>query len=249
MAIYRLAKMWVRETPCQAKAMAVDAYGNVYVTGESSGSYSTSIGYATIKYDTNGNELWAARYDGPARSLDFGRAMALDAYGNVYVTGTSGSYDTGTDYATIKYGTNGIERWVAGYNGSANSFDFAIAMAVDADGNVFVTGESAGYGTDTDYATIKYSQELDPVTAINQTIDAVIIMNLGRGIEGGLVSKLDAALQAIEDINENNNVAACNALEAFINAVEAQSGNKISTQDALDLINIANEILSTLECI
>ena len=43
---------------------AVDADGNVYVTGNSFGTYETRLDYATIKYDANGNQQWVARYNG-----------------------------------------------------------------------------------------------------------------------------------------------------------------------------------------
>jgi hypothetical protein len=71
-------------------------------------------------------------------------------------------------------------------------------------------------------------------------------MNLQAGIENGLDAKLDTALQALEDINENNDVAAINTLEAFINAVEAQRGNKISDTNADDLIAAAQAIINQL---
>ncbi len=42
--------------------------------------------YATIKYDTDGNELWVARYNGPLNASDLAYSIALDSEGNVYPT-------------------------------------------------------------------------------------------------------------------------------------------------------------------
>jgi len=86
----------------------------------------------------------------------------------------------------------------------------------------------------------------DPAELIAKLIDHVLSLNLQHGIENSLDSKLDAALQAIEDVNDNNNVAAANALQAFINAVQAQSGNHIPELDALDLEIEALEIIDLL---
>ncbi len=138
-----------------ATALAVDAAGNVYVTGLSTGS-GTFGEYATVKYDASGTELWVARYNGPLSYSDDGATgIALDASGNVYVTGNSWG-PTFTDYATIKYDASGVEQWIARYDGPIGYLDFATALAVDADENVFVTGYSEGNTTNKDYATIKY---------------------------------------------------------------------------------------------
>ena len=71
-------------------------------------------------------------------------------------------------------------------------------------------------------------------------------MNLQQGIETGLVAKLEAALQVLEDVNENNDVGAINSLEAFINLVEAQKGKQISGTDADALIAAAQQIINML---
>ncbi len=118
-------------------------------------------------------EEWVARYDGPVSGQDLAHAIAVDAQGNVYVTGHSWGSGTPSDYATVKYDTNGNEEWVARYDGPENASDEATALAVDGDGNVYVTGTSWGGrpprfpsdppGTSDDYATVKYNQNTPPV--------------------------------------------------------------------------------------
>ncbi|PYJ00008.1 MAG: hypothetical protein DMF00_09270 [Verrucomicrobia bacterium] len=117
----------------------------------------TDYDYATIKYNSTGQQQWVARYNGPGNSGDFASAIVVDSSGNVYVTGVSTGSGTGWDYATIKYNTSGTQQWVARYNGPGNLDDVAQAMAVDLSGNAYVTGKSQSSNGDTDYATIKYS--------------------------------------------------------------------------------------------
>jgi hypothetical protein len=143
----------------EAIAIAADPMtGNVYVTGWSIGG-DTSSDYATVAYDSNLNELWVARYDGPVNDYDLAQAIALDSVtGNVYVTGYSvGSTSTSYDYATVAYDSSGTELWVRRYNGPANGYDSARAIAADSvTGNVYVTGRSYGVATNSDYATVAY---------------------------------------------------------------------------------------------
>jgi hypothetical protein len=141
----------------RAFAIAVDIKGNVYVTGESYGGSNTLGDYATVKYNSLGVEQWVKRYDGPGNGPDIARAIAVDNEGNVYVTGFSGGDGTGNDYATIKYNSSGVEQWVQRYNGSTNSRDEGTAIALDNEGNVYVTGLSMGIGSSLDYITVKYN--------------------------------------------------------------------------------------------
>jgi len=144
-----------------ANALALDAQGNVYVTGSSEGVESQSD-YATIKYSPSGVVIWVKRYNGPASSVDNARTLALDVAGNVYVTGFSMGIDSDWDYATIKYSPAGVRLWARRYNEPGNGGDQATGLALDAQGNVYVTGSSRGEGSDFDYATIKYSPFGEP---------------------------------------------------------------------------------------
>jgi len=84
----------------QAKAIAVDKNGNVFVTGSSWNG--TNYDFATIKYNGSGTQQWVDRYNGPANGTDAGYAITVDTSGSAYATGERTSA-TGTDYATIKY--------------------------------------------------------------------------------------------------------------------------------------------------
>ncbi len=139
----------------EPSALALDSAGNVYVTGLSSG-LGTGDDFATVKYDPEGNELWVARYDGPGPGREIATALAIDSAGNVYVTGLSGGLETGDDYATIKYDSDGNELWVVRYDGPESGFETPMALAVDPSGNVYVTGYSSGSGAGWDFITVKY---------------------------------------------------------------------------------------------
>lgn len=145
----------------KATAIAVDASGNVYVTGSSlSGGFGTED-YVTIKYNSAGTALWTKRYNGPAGGSDIANAIVVDASGNVYVTGSSAVASGATDYLTIKYNSAGDTVWTKSYNGARNGNDIAYSIAIDGSGNVYVTGSSEGlvgtHGIFEDYVTVKYN--------------------------------------------------------------------------------------------
>ena len=149
----------------QASGVAVDASGNVFVTG---GCYTTSqfgsinlpvSGTHTFvaKLDANGTWLWAKATTGT--SIDVATDVAADASGNVIITGyTSSTANFGSTAITVsgnyydgyvaKLDGNGNWLWAKGFGGSAS--DQGSGVAVDASGNVFVTGlfsDVATFGT------------------------------------------------------------------------------------------------------
>ncbi len=132
--------------------MTLDAAGNVYVTGMSEGA-DASYDYATVKYTSEGEELWAVCYDS---GVDRAYAIAVDDSGNVYVTGSSGPMFE-SDYVTIKYDPKGNERWIARYDGPRSGDDWAYGIAVSPTGTVFVVGTADGpFGNATDIITVAY---------------------------------------------------------------------------------------------
>jgi hypothetical protein len=139
----------------------------IYVLGSSIG-IGTSADYVIIKYNTSGIQQWNSRYSGAANGPDYPLDMAVDFYGNAFITGRSFTGSSQDDYLTVKFNPLGVQQWAINYNGPNNGSDMANALAIDDSGSVFVAGYSRG---DTgaqgyDYATIKYSI---PVGLINNT--------------------------------------------------------------------------------
>ena len=103
---------------------------------------------------------WANRYGSQLLPGDDEAAdVAVDRNGNVYVTGYLTNQPFGTDYFTVKYDAAGRKLWEARYNGENDGDDFATAIAVDGDGNVYVTGGSKTEANASDYVTIKYDSD------------------------------------------------------------------------------------------
>jgi len=144
----------------EAKAVAYDDSGNVFVTGASFGA-GTNDDYVTIKYKPNGDNAWVRRYNGPGNWVDRVTDVAVDTGGNVIVTGYSYGGVTDFDWVTIKYLPNGDTGWVRIHDGNASGSDGGQAIAVDDSGNVYVAGNVTtfhfvSFTTNYDYLTIKY---------------------------------------------------------------------------------------------
>jgi hypothetical protein len=122
---------------------------------------------------------------------------------------------------------------------------------VPASGSTFPVGDTLVTCTATDAAGNQATgtftiSVLRPTELVEDLADDVYDLNLHHGIENSLDAKLDSALNALDDLNENNDVAAVNSLEAFINAVQAQSGKKIPEADGNILITDAQLIIDLL---
>jgi len=85
-----------------------------------------------------------------------------------------------------------------------------------------------------------------PEDAILQLIADVKDLNGQQGIINSLDAKLQNALDALEAKNAGQRQDAVNKMQAFINAVEAQRGNKITDAQANALVAKANYIISLL---
>ena len=129
----------------EGNGIASDSSGNVYMTGYT-GSFG-SFGYnIVVKYDSSGVTQWTQQIG--TSSEDVANGIAIDSNGNVYVTGyTAGGLDGNTsagqnDIFVVKYNSAGVKQWTQQLGTS--SADVANGIAIDSNGNVYVTGYTAG---------------------------------------------------------------------------------------------------------
>ena len=146
------------------KSLALDASGNVYVTGSTqSTNFPITIGAYDVpfngaddvfisKLNRGLTNLLASTYLGGSGS-DYGNSLVIDTSGNVYVAGltqsanfpvTSGAYNTsykgGDGDVFVSKLDSGLTNLLAStYLGGTNS-DYGNALAIDTSGNVYVTG-------------------------------------------------------------------------------------------------------------
>jgi len=160
--------------------ITVDQAGNVYVTGTGNGTGDMK----TVKYNSNGVQQWASTFNGTANLGDEASAVVVDGSGNVYITGGATFTGTGIDITTIKYNSNGIQQWVQNFVAApTNLFEAAFDIALDSQGDIYVTGRSVASGNDFDFTTIKYNpagvqqwvQHFDGPAGSNDQASALVI--------------------------------------------------------------------------
>ncbi|MCG3125235.1 MAG: hypothetical protein CHACPFDD_00051 [Phycisphaerae bacterium] len=134
-------------------AVAFDALGNLLVAGSSAGT-GTNFDGVLLKYTANGSLAWERRLDGADHGLDALVALAVGPTGDACVAGHTWAATTGYDYLIARISASGDVLWRRTYNGSGGNHDYATALALDALGNVIVTGYS--WGTGFDFLTQKY---------------------------------------------------------------------------------------------
>jgi len=165
---FQWVRTWGGSTDNGGVGIAVDSFGNIYVTGLFGGTADFDPGSGTdehtasgtsdvfiSKFDSSGVFQWARTWgwDG----IDYGAGVAADSSGNIYITGYFGGtadFDPGggTDEHTSKglfdiflskFDPSGNFQWARTWGGSDN--DFGCGVAADNSGNIYVTG--GYYGT------------------------------------------------------------------------------------------------------
>lgn len=126
----------------------IDAKGNCYITGSSYGDRSEKLDFLTIKYDQDGNKLWARRL----KKFDMPVDLIVDKKGNSYIAGLN-IFSTNWKYVALKYDTSGKIIW----KNTVPNFGMPSAAALDSAGAFYITGFREGVYEE-DFFTIKFAR-------------------------------------------------------------------------------------------
>ncbi|WP_417316677.1 SBBP repeat-containing protein [Emcibacter sp.] len=182
-----------------ASASAMDSQGNLYVLGTTVGDLGSNINVAETsdvylsKFDSVGNLVWSRLVGATDTAEAFD--IAIDGEDNVVIAGQIDSeledldIFSGKDSFVIKYDDRGTELWTQQLDSAGT--DSPASLAIDASGNVYVTGEisgayngsvTAGGGQDA------YVMQLDSTTGAV----AQVAQFGGAGTETGQAIAIDA---------------------------------------------------------
>ncbi len=124
-----------------ANRMVKDADGNFFVAGHRMNSDST-LDIEVLKFDPSGAVVASAVINGTRNKNDKVKQIAVDSDGNVIIVGAIDNQDTQKDLLVVKFDNDLNELWRYEYNGAGSNQDRAKDLALDGEGNVYVTGYS-----------------------------------------------------------------------------------------------------------
>ena len=231
-----------------ANGIAEATDGSLIVTG---GDFDPATGVAApwlMKLDENGNVLWRKTFVAEG-TINIVKSPFATSDGGYVATGRMkvASPTTKSELLVLKLNSDGNVLVCDALTDSITTVTNtsaavgSIGISAGAASTLSVTPSFASPSNTS--AVEELVCPLPPGDLLAALIEDVTGLNLPGGIENSLLVKLEGALRKLED---GNDVAAMNNLNAFIKEVEAQTGKKIPLDVADSLIDAAETIIALL---
>jgi hypothetical protein len=137
--------------------MEIDLSSNIYITGMSLGQ-NTGFDYATLKYDADGNLLWANRFNSPGNKSEIPYDMEIGNDGRVFVTGSSQFASDTSEILTAVYYTDGSLSSLMYFNSPGGRMGQGLRIKKDDFGCLYVAGTLRQSNGTNDIVLIRYSE-------------------------------------------------------------------------------------------
>jgi hypothetical protein len=266
-------------------AIAVDSSGNAYVTGSTqspdfptedpiqpalAGSNCSSgacIDAFVSELNSTGSALVYSTYLGGGSS-DYGYAIAVDAYGQAYVAGTTGSTDFPTTVSSFQssYQGGASDGFVAKFSSGGTALAYCTflggngtdgagnTIAVDSSGNAYVVGttQSTNFPTVNPYQESLSGSQNAFVTILRPTGAAAVFSTyLGGNVEYGNSIAIDSSRNAyvagstyatnFPTVNPYQGTFAGGSYDAFLSKFETGLGGFQQVPGSLSQLSVGSD--------
>ncbi len=167
------SKRWVASAKESAKGVAVDASGDIYITGETSTATVGGTDAFLLKIDSSGALIWAKVWGLPLD--DSAEGVYLDGNGTVYLSGFTNSVSSASDALLIASDTDGTLLFAKTWG--RTSADGANSTFVDVNGNIYLVGYAAnntGSWNDVSLSESILTDELTDVAGFSEDITGTL---------------------------------------------------------------------------
>ncbi|MBN4066052.1 PKD domain-containing protein, partial [Candidatus Amoebophilus asiaticus] len=207
-----------------------------------------------VKYDANGNVLWANNAGGT--NNDYGYSVVTDGNDDIIVVGgfksnvmTFDATNSITNYASglidvfiVKYNQNGVVTWVQGAGGT--DADFAHDVSIDGNNNIFLTGlvqsNPATFGSIVSTPMAGQSNKDIFTTMYNQNGNAMWVQR-----SGGTVNEMGRGIAA--DANGNVTVTGWFQTTAIFSSADGNHVSLTAFDNIQDIFVIRYDVNGNLQ--
>jgi len=189
----------------KAFQLALDAQGNIFLTGRSDSdpSINSNTDAITLKYNSVGTLVWVQRYNGVANGSDQTRQIKVSAAGNIYVAGRTFN-GSNNDVLLIKYSNSGVQQWIKTYDGGGS--DEAISMEIDNAENIVITGfTQTSINSDTNILVLKYNS-----LGTQQWVQSIDGAGHGKDLGNSITTDLTGNILVAGTVDNDNQTATLN---------------------------------------
>jgi len=155
--------------------LAVAMNGDVYVTGsiDTLGTFPYQQRISTVKYDSEGNQIWVAEYPTKHNITGLPSAISIDKSGKILISGATRDINLNWKAVLLRYDLSGVRSILASPIRTDSSYLNALSIDIQNDGIIYLAGSNYTLESHDDYRIVKYD------------VDGTLIWTFDYGSEAG----------------------------------------------------------------